>query len=167
MSTKQSANHPEKSPGRVWRLMSWMNHRMARNYRRGIGPAKVVLLLTTIGRKSGVPRVTPLQYEEIDGQYYLGSARGTQADWYRNILINPQVEFQIREHKFTGAAEAVTDVGRIADFLALRLKRHPLMMGLLMRLEGLPLRFSRADFEQFAAQKALVVIHPESADLRI
>ena len=147
--------------------MRWMNHRMARNYRRGMGPAKVVLLLTTIGRKSGAPRVTPLQYEEIDGLYYLGSARGTHADWYRNILINPQVEFQIREKKFTGSAEAVTDVGRIADFLALRLKRHPLMMGLLMRLEGLPLRFSRADLEQFAAQKALVVIRPVSAVPRI
>jgi len=140
--------------------MRWMNHRMARNYRRGIGPAKVVLLLTTIGRKSGIPRVTPLQYEEVDGLYYLGSARGTQADWYRNILMNPQVEIQIREQKFTGAAEAVTDVGRIADFLALRLKRRPLMIGLLMRLEGLPLRFSLTDLEQFAAQKALVVIHP-------
>ena len=147
--------------------MRWMNHRMARNYRRGIGPAKVVLLLTTIGRKSGIPRVTPLQYEEVDGLYYLGSARGTQADWYRNILMNPQVVIQIREQKFTGSAEAVTDVGRIADFLALRLKRHPLMMGLLMRLEGLPLRFSRADLEQFAAQKALVVIRPVSAVPRI
>ena len=49
---------------------------------------RFVLLLTTIGRKSGLPRATPLQYEEVDGQYRIASARGTEADWYRNILAN-------------------------------------------------------------------------------
>lgn len=56
-------------------------------YAIGLGPliGRIVLLLTTMGRKSGLPRVTPLQYEEINGDYYLGSARGLKADWLRNI----------------------------------------------------------------------------------
>ena len=47
-------------------------------YAAGLGPlvGKIILLLTTTGRKSGLKRITPLQYEEIDGKYYLGSARG-------------------------------------------------------------------------------------------
>jgi hypothetical protein len=34
-------------------------------------------------------------------------------------------------------------------------------IGLLMRLEGLPIRYTRQDLEYFAAQKAMVVIRPD------
>lgn len=45
-------------------------------YVLGLEPiiGRIVLLLTTTGRKSGRPRVTPLQYEEIDGIIYLNLA---------------------------------------------------------------------------------------------
>jgi hypothetical protein len=44
-------------------------------YALGFGPliGRIILLLTTMGRKSGLLRVTPLQYEEINGDYYLGA----------------------------------------------------------------------------------------------
>jgi deazaflavin-dependent oxidoreductase (nitroreductase family) len=151
-----------KEPGLIWRIMQRLNQRVAQNYQRGIGPTSIVMLLTTTGRKSGLPRVTPLQFEEYDGVYYLGSARGGDADWFRNIQVNHQVQVQIRGRKFGGTGEAVTDAGRVADFLGLRLKRHPWMIGLLMRLEGLPFRFTRLDLEHFAAQKAMVVIRLNS-----
>ena len=81
-----------RSPGFVWRVLRFMNQRVAtRIIAGGGGPQRVVLLLTTTGRKSGLPRVTPLQFEEIDGAYYVGSARGAQADWFRNIVSNPQI----------------------------------------------------------------------------
>jgi deazaflavin-dependent oxidoreductase (nitroreductase family) len=149
------------STGFLYRLMRKLNPRIIQNYQKGIGPARVVMLLTTTGRKSGLPRVTPLQYEEVDGLYYVGSARGAQADWYRNIQANPQVEVQIQDRRFRGIAEPVSEPARVADFLALRLQRHPFSIGLLLRLEGLPLRFRRLDLERFAAQKTLVVIRPE------
>jgi deazaflavin-dependent oxidoreductase (nitroreductase family) len=150
-----------QEPGLIWRIMQRLNQRVAHNYQLGIGPARVVMLLTTSGRKSGLPRVTPLQFEEHDGIYYLGSARGAAADWFRNIQANPRVQVQIRGRLFAGTAEAVTDAGRVADFFELRLKRHPWMIGLLMRLEGLPFRYTRQDLEHFAAQKAMVVIKPD------
>jgi hypothetical protein len=34
------------------------------------------------------------------------------------------------------------------------------MVGLIMRLEGFPLRYTRLDLEKFAAGKALAVLHP-------
>lgn len=150
-----------RSPGIVWRWMRRMNRRVARMVEAGAGPSRVVLLLTTRGRQSGLPRATPLQYEQIDGVYYVASARGVHADWYRNILADSRVEVQVRERHFRGRAEAVSDPARVADFLALRLQHHPLMIGVLMRLEGLPLRYTRADLERFAAGKALVVIREE------
>ncbi|MEJ2757947.1 MAG: nitroreductase/quinone reductase family protein [Anaerolineales bacterium] len=52
-------------------------------YKVGLAPliGKIVLLLTTTGRKSGLPRVTPLQYECLDGVYHVVSVFGTKADW--------------------------------------------------------------------------------------
>ena len=41
---------------------------------------RMILLLTSTGRKSGLPRVTPLQYEEIDGAWYVASAKGARAE---------------------------------------------------------------------------------------
>jgi deazaflavin-dependent oxidoreductase (nitroreductase family) len=144
----------------LYRFLRRLSPRIIKNYEKGIGPTRVVLLLTTLGRKSGLPRITPVQYEEIDGLYYVGSARGPQADWFRNIQANSQVEVQLRDRRFKGIAEATCDPVRIADFFAIRLKRNPLFIGILMRLEGLPLRYSRVDLERFAAKKAIVIIRP-------
>lgn len=130
-------------------------------YAIGLGPVigKIILLLTTTGRKSGQKRVTPLQYEEIDGKYYLGSARGTHADWYRNIEADGRVEVRVKNRRFRGMAETVTHPARIADFLEVRLQRHPRMMGLLMeKTHGLPRRPSREQLEALAASEAMVVI---------
>ncbi len=132
-------------------------------YAVGLGPVigKIILLLTTTGRKSGLKRITPLQYEEIDGNYYLGSARGTKSDWYRNILSDRRVEVRVKGLSFPGIAEPVSDPDRIADFLETRLQRHPFMMGLLMekahRLSKTPTRQQLLDL---AASEAMVIIRP-------
>jgi len=132
-------------------------------YAVGLGPlvGKIILLLTTTGRKSGLKRGTPLQYEKIDSKYYLGSARGTKSDWYRNIKADPWVEIRVKSLRLRGTAELVTDPSRIADFLEVRLQRHPFMMGLLMqKAHGLPKHPSRQQLEELAALEALVVITP-------
>ena len=132
-------------------------------YAVGLGPVigRVILLLTTTGRKSGQKRVTPLQYEELDGKYYLGSARGIKSDWYRNIEADHQVEVRVKSRSFRGTAEPVTDPARIADFLEVRLRRHPRMMGLLMeKAHALPRCPSREQLETLAASEAIVVITP-------
>ena len=67
--------------------MKRLNLRITGAYTGDFPASRMVLLLTTIGRKSGLPRITPLQYEEIDGAYYVASARGAQADWFRNIKM--------------------------------------------------------------------------------
>ena len=131
-------------------------------YRLGLGHfiGRLILLLTTTGRKSGLPRVTPLQYEEVDGAVYVASALGTRADWFRNILANPCVQMQVGPRRFDGMAETVTDPDRIADFLQLRLRRHPKMVGVILKSEGLPEAPSRAELEAYARQLAMVIIHP-------
>lgn len=132
-------------------------------YAIGLGPiiGRMVLLLTTVGRKSGLPRVTPLQYEMIEGVIYIGSARGNKADWFRNILINTRVGVRVGSRQFNGQADAVTDPVQIADFFESRLSRHPIMMGVLLRLEGFPKNPSRAQLEKLAANRPMIVIRPD------
>ena len=132
-------------------------------YSIGLGPVigKVILLLTTTGRKSGKKRVTPLQYEKIEGKFFLGSARGTKADWYRNICADGSVEVRVGKRYFRGAAETVTEPERIADFLETRLERHPFMMGLLMqKTHHLPRHPSREQLLDLARSEAMVIIQP-------
>lgn len=132
-------------------------------YAIGLGPVigRIVLLLTTTGRKSGQPRTTPLQYEQIDGAYYLGAARGLKADWVRNLQANPHVELRVGAKRVSGLAEVVTDPQRMADFLEVRLQRHPLMIGLIMqKAHGLPKHPSRAQLEKLAENEAVVIVRP-------
>ena len=146
-----------------WRRMKNIQriHRLL--YAVGLGPivGKLILLLTTTGRKSGQKRITPLQYEEIDGKYFLGSARGTRSDWYRNIEANDRVEARVKNRRFRGMAKTVTDPLQIADFLEIRLHRHPFMMGLLMqKAHGLPKHPCREMLLELAASEAMVIIQP-------
>jgi deazaflavin-dependent oxidoreductase (nitroreductase family) len=143
-----------------WKILKVLNRNSIRLLEQGKGPQRMVLLLTTTGRKSGLPRHTPLQYEEAEGMIYVASARGREADWYRNILANPHVLVHLRGGHFEAVAQAVEHSGKIADFFELRLRRHPLMMRLLLRAEGLPFRFTREELERFAEKKAMVVIVP-------
>ena len=147
-----------KIPDVVWRLMRRLNRRVAGSYGKSGPPASLVLVLTTTGRKSGLPRLTPLQYQEVDGVYYVGSARGAQADWCRNIQADPHVQVQVGQECFAGLAEIIGDPAMIADFFQMRLERNPRMIGAIMRAEGLPVKYTRADLEKFAAEKVVVAI---------
>ncbi len=146
-------------PRFVWRLLRIPPRLL---YRLGLGPVigRQVLLLTTTGRKSGLRRVTPLQYGERDGLIYIGAVRGEKADWFRNIQANPEVEVQVRHRRFRGLAEPVTDSGRIADFLEFRLQSNPRMIGALLRAAGLPASPTREDLERYVAGRAMAVIRP-------
>jgi len=131
-------------------------------YALGLGPliGRKVLLLTTTGRKSGLPRVTPLQYEEIDGCYYLGSALGTESDWYKNIQTNPQVSVRAGNKKFKGVAETSTDIDQLVKFIQYRLERNPHILGAILKVHGMPAKPSREQLAEYSKNRALVIIRP-------
>ncbi len=71
-----------RAPRFFWRLIHF-GPRIA--YALGLGPiiGRFLLLLTTYGRKSGRPRVTPLVFEQQGETIHVASARGAAADWLR------------------------------------------------------------------------------------
>jgi deazaflavin-dependent oxidoreductase (nitroreductase family) len=126
---------------------------------RGWVVGKFILLITHTGRKSGKRYVTPLQYEKIEGAYYVAAGRGTGADWYRNIQADRRVHVQVDRTAFDCTAEPVTDPERVADFLEYRRRHHPLMIGMIMKFaHRLPMHPSRKQFLDLAASTPLVIL---------
>jgi deazaflavin-dependent oxidoreductase (nitroreductase family) len=68
-----------------------------------------LMVLTTIGRKSGTPRRTPLNYALVDGAIYCTAGFGSISDWYRNIRANPAVELWLPDGWWLGEAHEVGD----------------------------------------------------------
>ena len=48
-------------------------------------------LVTTTGRRSGLPRHTPLGYLVADGAAWVMAGYGPSTLWYRNLLDDPRV----------------------------------------------------------------------------
>jgi deazaflavin-dependent oxidoreductase (nitroreductase family) len=75
-----------------------------------------LLVLHTVGAKSGQPRVSPLAYFR-DGDHLLivASAAGRDQNpaWYHNLLANPEVQVEVWEDgelkTIKGAAHAAAD----------------------------------------------------------
>ena len=148
-----------KAPRFFWRLIHF-GPRIA--YAVGLGPliGRFVLLLTSIGRRTGRPRVTPLTFEDRGDSILVASARGSSADWYRNIISNPKVTVHLGRRQFNGSARAVTNADAIAQHLERQLDRHPFAFGAILRSEGLPFRPTHAELVRFAPSRPMVEIRP-------
>jgi deazaflavin-dependent oxidoreductase (nitroreductase family) len=76
-----------------------------------------ILLLTTIGRKTGQARTTPLGYFTEGGDYIIvASNRGRPARpaWYLNLSQTPQVTIQVGSETINATAATVGDEDRAA-----------------------------------------------------
>ena len=45
--------------------------------------------ITTIGRRSGLPRRIEIYFHQFDGEYYLTGRHGRKRDWEANIVAHP------------------------------------------------------------------------------
>src|SRR5262245_40859101 len=68
-------------------------------YKLGLGRliGNQILLLTTIGCKSGKRRVTPLGYtcDPATGTYYVSAGWAGRSNWYRNVRQQAQVSVKV------------------------------------------------------------------------
>ena len=69
------------------------------------------LLLTTVGRKSGEPRTTPLIYAPHDDGYMVVASKGGSDEppaWYLNLSEDPEVDVQVKGDRFKARARTAT-----------------------------------------------------------
>ncbi|MGA7097035.1 MAG: nitroreductase/quinone reductase family protein [Acidimicrobiia bacterium] len=52
--------------------------------------------ITTIGRRSGLPRRIEIYFHTFDGEHYLTGRPGFKRDWMANIAANPQFTLHLK-----------------------------------------------------------------------
>jgi deazaflavin-dependent oxidoreductase (nitroreductase family) len=81
--------------------------------RKGIAPRAFALLETT-GRRTGIPRHTPVGNGCIGDTFWLVAAHGTQADYIRNLQVHPAVRVKIGHLWRNGTAVVLPDDDAVA-----------------------------------------------------
>ena len=74
-----------------------------------------LVLVTTIGAKSGQVRTIPLAYlQEDDRIYIVGSAGGSERHpaWYYNLVANPDVTYELGDGPITARASLLQGEAR-------------------------------------------------------
>lgn len=64
----------------------------------GVDARLPTLLLTTVGRRSGEPRHSPVLYREIDGNYVVIASKGGWPEhpgWFLNLQARPEAEIRV------------------------------------------------------------------------
>jgi F420H(2)-dependent quinone reductase len=115
-------------------FMKWMGRINTWMYRRnggeGLGGTiqnRPIALLTTTGRKSGEPRVSPLLYLRDDDRVIVGASRGGSDKnpmWYLNLKANAEVSIQIKKEVLNLTARDATDEER-AKYWPQLVKMYP------------------------------------------
>lgn len=97
-------------------------------------------LLETTGRKSGLPRQTPVGGRRIGQEFWLVSEYGEKSQYVRNIQANPQVRVRIKGRWHAGTAHPVPQ-----DDARARLKALPRLNSAAVRALGTNLLTVRVD----------------------
>jgi deazaflavin-dependent oxidoreductase (nitroreductase family) len=93
--------------------------------RRGLSPARAVLLLTTTGRKTGHPRQVPILYLRDGERFWVMASNYGQAHhpaWSSNLLATPEAHVTIGTYSSRVRARLASDEEKRAkwpDLLAL------------------------------------------------
>jgi deazaflavin-dependent oxidoreductase (nitroreductase family) len=76
---------------------------------------RTLLLVHTLGAKSGQERINPVAYVKDGDRFVIIASKGgapTNPDWYYNILANPLVTLEVGTEKFQAAAAVAAEPER-------------------------------------------------------
>lgn len=85
-------------------------------YRLGLGPlvGQLFMVVTTTGRKSGLPRRAMVEYQRY-GDKKVAIAAWPDSDWYRNLQADPRATIQTADGVEHVVVRRVTDEAELAD----------------------------------------------------
>jgi deazaflavin-dependent oxidoreductase (nitroreductase family) len=124
------------------------------------------LMLTHIGRKSGLPRqvvVEVVRYDITTDTYFIVSGFGEQADWFRNIVKTPDVTVRVNTRRLACIAEHVSQQ-EATDELKDYARRHPAALKTLSRALNYPWDGTEESYRKLA--QMLPVIKLRSHDIK-
>jgi deazaflavin-dependent oxidoreductase (nitroreductase family) len=103
--------------------------------------------MTTIGRRSGMPRRIELVFHAIDGRVYIGGLPGRPRSWLANIRANPSVTLHLK-----GAVRA--DLRSTARELTEPAERRRIM-------EQVASNWNRTDVDRMMVASPLIEVIPD------
>jgi len=74
-----------------------------------------VLLLTTVGAKTGLPRTTPMVYLQDGDRYIVAASKAgapTHPAWYHNLMATPAASVEVGSESFSVAATVAEGADR-------------------------------------------------------
>jgi len=138
-------------------FMIWM-------WRLGFGrwvnfwPAVVgrIMVITHVGRKSGLHYRTPVNYAQVDGEIYCTAGFGSVSDWYRNMLANPQIELWLPNGRWMAKAQDISNDERRVPLL----RQVIIASGAVGPMMGVdPKKMDDTEFARLTTDYKLVRIH--------
>jgi deazaflavin-dependent oxidoreductase (nitroreductase family) len=133
-----------REPGRITKAV--MNPVVAFMTKRGLS-VWGSRILEVRGRESGVPRRTPVNLLEVEGQQYLVSPRG-EGQWVRNVRADGgRLALLLGRHRDERVAEEVPDAEK-APILRAYLRRWKMEVGVFF--DGVTADSSDEDVERIA-----------------
>ena len=136
---------------------------MAPVFRLGLGPfmgnplSGYIMVLKTVGRKSGKLRYSPVNYAILGGYVYCLAGFGQVAHWYRNLLAKPQIEAILPGGAIAGVAERVDDAAEGLR-VARQILRNSGFAGFLAGLNAF--RVTDAELEEKTKDYPVIRIRP-------
>jgi deazaflavin-dependent oxidoreductase (nitroreductase family) len=119
-------------------------------YKTGLGwmMGKRFLLLNHVGRKSGLLRHAVIEVIGVDRDsdiHFITSGFGKQAQWYQNIVAQPEVMIQVGRRKLAVTAVFLSPE-ESGQRIVLYAKKYPIAAKNLMRLIGFEVDGSEEDY---------------------
>ena len=110
-------NAPSTGTAIKWmsRIQTWIFKKSGGRFGDKFLRGAAVGILTTMGRKSGEPRDSPLLYLQEGRRIVLVASQGGRATdpmWYLNLKTNPEVTFQTKGETLSLVARDATDAER-------------------------------------------------------
>jgi deazaflavin-dependent oxidoreductase (nitroreductase family) len=73
--------------------------------------------LTVKGRNSGQDKSRPVWFVQEDDKLYLLPVQGSDTNWYRNVLKNPNVKISVRGQELRAKARTITDDNKVKEII--------------------------------------------------
>ena len=133
-------------------------------YRFGLGRlmGSRFLVLTHIGRVSGLPREVALEvmrYDKPSDTYFVTSGWGEEADWYRNVMKTPEVTVRAGGRRVQAVAERLP-VEQAEEEMLTYARRGPAAARSLAKLMGYEADGSEEGYRALGRQLPIIALRP-------
>jgi deazaflavin-dependent oxidoreductase (nitroreductase family) len=129
-------------------------------WRMGLGflIGRYIMVITTFGRKSGLPRSTGAEWHPLRGSKFVPVNYGERAQWYKNIQANPHVTIQTAHGTERVTARRITDDAELIEAYHVIQARNPMMTQWFLESKGI--QDSEADILAHKDRIFLVTFDP-------